>query len=184
MKVSLPPANDPSTAGRTKASVSSQSPVCSERVATSDATATPGGTTATRSQSLGFAERLWREHDVLASELARLESAAEVMGNDNVPLSALRSELDRAYELLAGRVVPHMHSADDYQRALARHDYVSAPARPEHEEAERLTSKLARVRDRVMADNIAGARRETSRLLYELHALTRLHFGDPRDVKR
>ena len=58
MKVSLPPANDPSTAGRTKASVSSQSPVCSERVATSDATATPGGTTATRSQSLGFADRL------------------------------------------------------------------------------------------------------------------------------
>jgi hypothetical protein len=183
MKFFPPPAYGPRTAGRRKASSWPRSPVCSERVATADAGAIPAHTAATRSQSHGFADRLWREHDVLASQLARLESAADVVGNEELPLSALRSELDRAYELLAEHIVPHMRSADEYQKALTRRDYVSAPARPEHEEAERLTSKLARVRDRVSGDNISRARRETRRLLYELHALTRPHFGDRRDLQ-
>lgn len=183
MTFSLPSAYGPRTAERRKVSSSPRSPVSSERLGAAEAESIPVGTTAMRSQSHGFADRLWREHDVLALQLTRLETAADVMGNEALSFGTLRAELEHAYELLAGRIVPHMRSADAYQKALARRDYVTARARPELEEAERLTSKLARVRDCVSADNIAGARRETRRLLYDLHALTRPHFRDQRDLK-
>ena len=76
-----------------------------------------------------------------------------------------------------------MRSADDYQKALAQRDYVSSPAHPEHEEAERLASKLGWLRDQVGVGKVVGTRRETRRLLYELYALTRPHFGTPRGPK-
>ena len=119
-----------------------KSSICLERQPTPGTESTAVGTTATQSHADGFADRLWREHDVLASQLTRLEAAADAFDNAELSLSALRSELDAAHELLAGQIVPHMRSADDYQRVLAQRDYVSSPAGPEHEEAERLASKL------------------------------------------
>jgi hypothetical protein len=160
-----------------------KSSICLERQPTPGTESTAVGTTATQSHADGFADRLWREHDVLASQLTRLEAAADAFDNAELSLSALRSELDAAHELLAGQIVPHMRSADDYQRVLAQRDYVSSPAGPEHEEAERLASKLGRLRDQIGVGNVLGARRETRRLLHELYALTRPHFGTPRGPK-
>ena len=157
--------------------------MCSEREPARGIESGAVGAPAPQSRVDGFADRLWREHDVLASQLTRIEDAADAIGTAELSLSALRSELERAHELLAGRIVPHMRSADDYQKALARRDYVSSPAHPEHEEAERLASKLGRLRDQVGRGNIAVARRQTRRLLYELYALTRPHFGTPRGPK-
>jgi hypothetical protein len=162
---------------------SQQAQVCSRCAALSDARLTAVTTTRTRAQTDGFADRLWQEHDLLASQLDRLEAAADVMGNEQLPLSTVRSELDHAYELLARLVVPHIHAVDDYRTALARRDYVSPPARREHEEAERLTLKLGRLRDRMSDSSLAVVQREARRLLYELHALTRPHFADQRDGK-
>ena len=184
MKLSLPQTNGRRTPERRKVSSWPRSQVCAERVTSSDAESNAPRTTSARSQSNGFANRLWREHDLLASQLTHVETAADAMSSgEELTFGALRAELDRAYELLAGQIIPHMRAADEYRTALARRDYVSAPARPEREEAERLTSKLARVRDCAGADNIAAVRRETGRVLYELHALTRPHFGDPRDLR-
>lgn len=180
MKSSFPRSFGSRTAGRRKASTWPRSPVCSERVATADAGATPS---AVDHQSQGFADRLWREHNELASELTRIERAAEAIGDLQLPASALLSELESAHELLAGRIVPHLRSADDYQKALARRDYVSSRAHPEHEEAERLASKLGRLRERVSGGNVDRARRDVRRLLYDLHALTRPHFGAQRGLK-
>jgi hypothetical protein len=174
-------ANDARSIGRAKKpGRSQQAQVRSRCAAISDAKSEEVTTTATRAQTHGFADRLWQEHDLLASQLVRLETAAAVMGDERLPMSALRSELDHAYELLAQHVVPHIYAADDYRRALARRDYVSPPARREHEEAKLLTSRLGRLREHVSESNVAVVRDDARRLLYELHALTRPHFADQR----
>jgi hypothetical protein len=160
-----------------------QSTVPSEVTSSSDAQSTLATTDRRLSRADGFLDDLWHEHAVLASDLARLESAADGIVNEQLPVGTLSSGLDRAYELFAGRIVPHIRAADNHQTAFARRDYVSPPPRREHEEAERLTSELGRLRERVSAGNIAGARSEARRLLYELGALTRPHFAVPRGPK-
>jgi hypothetical protein len=140
-------------------------------------------TPAKRSRADGFLDLLWQEHDVLASQLAHSKSAEDEVGSDDLSLGTLYSKLDRAYELFAGRIVPHIRAADDHQTALARRDYVSHPAHREHEEAERLAAELGSLRDRVRDGKIAGVRPEARRLLYELHALTGPHFAVSRGPK-
>jgi len=124
------------------------------------------------------------EHEALASQLARLETVADAIGGERLPLETLRTELDRAYDLLAEKVLPHIRKADDLQRDLVRHDYAHVVARPDHDETERLTSKLGGLRARMTRGETEGAPRDIRRILYELHAVTRPHFADERQKKR
>ena len=131
-----------------------------------------------------FTDRLWEEHDALASQLALLKTVADAIGGERLPLETLRAELDRAYDLLAGKVLPHIRTADDLQSCLVRHDYAHAATHSDHDEAERLTCTLEGFRTRVARGEIEGAPREIRRILYELHALTRPHFVNERTQKR
>jgi signal transduction histidine kinase len=60
------------------------------------------------------------EHEVLASQLARLETVADAISGEALPLETLRSELDRAYDLLAEKVLPRIRKADDLESDLVR----------------------------------------------------------------
>lgn len=131
-----------------------------------------------------FTDRLWEQHEALASQLALLETVADAIGGERLPLETFRAELDRAYDLLAGKVLPHIRTADDLQSCLVRHDYAHAASHSDHDEAERLTNKLEGFRARVTRGETEGAPREIRRILYELHALTRSHFADERQQKR
>lgn len=109
---------------------------------------------------------------------------ADAIGAERLPLETLRSEFDRADDLLAENVLPHLRTADDLQSDLVRHDYAHVAAHPDHDEAERLTSKLGGLRARVTRGETEDAPREIRRILYELHALTRPHFAAERQQKR
>ncbi len=124
-----------------------------------------------------FADRLQEEHEALASQLARLETMANGIAGEGLPLETLRSELDCACDLLAGKVLPHLRTADAFRSELVKRDYVRAETHPDHDEAEKLTSELGALRARVNSGETKDAPHEIRRILYELHALTRLHFA-------
>jgi hypothetical protein len=138
---------------------------------------------AVRDENLGgserFSEELWHEHDVLGAQLDSVERAAHVVADLSAPLETRRAELDRAYTLLAEQIVPHLRKSRAYESALVRRDYTHPPDRPEHERAERLTSKLGGLRDRVATGRARGVPSEIGRILDQLHALARPHFDEP-----
>lgn len=123
-------------------------------------------------------EELWADHATLASELRLLDSVADAIGGEELPPETLRAALDRAYDLVAGKVLPHIRTADDLQRISAGHDYAPAPVHRDHDAAEELSARLGGFRGRVARGDIEGTPREIRRLLYEIHALTRPHFAD------
>jgi transaldolase len=136
--------------------------------------------TATRSDELpdeAFADRLWGDHTALGSELARLQTVADALGGEPLPPDTLRAVLDRVHDLLAGKVLPHIRTADEYQRRLAGQDGRGV-SDTDCDAADRLAGRLGALRDRVASDDTAGVPREIRRLLYELNVLTRPHFAD------
>jgi transaldolase len=140
--------------------------------------ASVAGSSDARPSAERLADQLWAEHATLAAQLALLESVADAIGEERLPPEMLRAEVDRAYDLVVQKVLPHIRTADDLQRGIVRHDDAQTPVHPDHDEAERLSSTLAGFRARVARGEIEGAPREIRRILYELHALTRPHFAD------
>jgi hypothetical protein len=141
------------------------------------------GASETRGSDEHSLDQLWADHATLASQLGLLERVADVIGGEELPPETLRAELDRAYDLVAGKVLPHIRTADDLQRISAGRDYAPTPVHPDHDAAEELSSTLEGFRARVARGDTAGAPREIRRLLYQLHALTRPHFADQRQPR-
>ena len=136
------------------------------------------GASETRGSDEHSLDQLWADHATLASQLGLLERVADVIGGEDLPPETLRAELERAYDLVAGKVLPHIRTADDLQRISAGHDYARAPVHPDHDQAEQLSSTLEGFRARVARGDVEGTPREIRRILYQLHALTRPHFAD------
>ncbi|MBU6423180.1 MAG: hypothetical protein KGQ88_03995 [Chloroflexi bacterium] len=142
------------------------------------------GTTATRTARAAAAptrggclsDDLCAEHKELAAQLELFDAVAEkTEGASGV---VLRREVDRAYALLSERLLPHARAEHDLRTRLATRDHRHIREAEDRREVERLTSRLADLRASLPRGADKVARREIRHLLYELHALTRLHFAD------
>lgn len=132
--------------------------------------------TASRARAGCLADDLCAEHKALARQLSLFDAVAEK--TEAASTTTLRRDVDRAYVLLAERFLPHAHAEHGLRTRLATRDHRHIREAEDHGEIERLTARLSTLRDELRSADDEAARREIRHLLYELHALTRLHFAD------
>ena len=124
----------------------------------------------------GLADRLCEEHTALARRTDLLRAVADEVGA--MPLGRLRHDIDSAYDLLAAGIIPHAQHERDLRLHLAVRDCRRVGVRPDELELENLTRELAAVRSRLTDAGGAAAAEELRPILYELHALAKIHFAD------
>lgn len=121
------------------------------------------------------ADELCAEHTKLVCQLALFDAVADEV--EEVDAASLRKDVDRAYALLTDRLLPHIHAEHDLHTRLAIHDHRRVRDEDDHGEIERLSARVAVLRSKLVGDD-PRARRDIRHVMYELHALTRLHFTD------
>ena len=121
-------------------------------------------------------DELSAEHKALAQALQLLDSVADEV--DSVPHGTLRKDVDRVYGLVTQRVLPHARAEHDLRTRLAVHDHQRVGVEEDRLEIGRLARRLARLRSQLARGDASHAPRQIRHVLYELHALTRLHFAD------
>lgn len=122
------------------------------------------------------AECLCDEHRALATQLAMLDEVADEVGT--VSVDVLRRDVDRVYDLVARRVLPHVKAERVIRARLAERDCRHVEVDHDSSEARRLVARLAGLKVSLARGGSARAPAEIRHALYELHALTRLHFAD------
>lgn len=115
------------------------------------------------------------EHRALAKEVVLLKTVADAIAG-HAPEQAL-DHLDRALALL-DRVASHARAEHERRFRLAYRDCRPVAAEFDRVEADRLTQRLGARKAGLARGDAGSAIEEIRRLLYELHALTRLHFAD------
>ncbi len=123
-----------------------------------------------------LSDDLCAEHKELAWQLELFDAVAEK--TEGAPTPVLRREVDRAYVLLRERLLPHALAEHDLRTRLAARDHRHIREAEGRREIERLTARLGELRSTLTTGSDKALRREIRHLLYELHALTRLHFAD------
>ncbi len=123
-----------------------------------------------------LADELGAEHKELARQLSLFDAVADEA--DVAPAAALRKDVDHAYGLLTKRFLPHAQAEHDLRTRLAVRDHRRVRDEEDHGEVERLAGRLSVLRSQLTRGDDRSARREIRHILYELHALTRLHFAD------
>ncbi len=123
-----------------------------------------------------LADELSAEHKDLARQLSLFDTVADEV--EAASADTLRRDVDLAYGLVADRVLPHAHAEHELHTRLAGRDHRRVREAEDHREVERLAARLAALRVELRKRDDKAARREIRHLLYELHALTRLHFAD------
>ncbi len=122
------------------------------------------------------AECICDEHRSLATQLGLLDEVADEIGN--VSIDVLRRDVDRVYDLIARKILPHEKAERVLRDRLAERDRRHIDADTDHGEARRLVARLAGLKLSLARGDSGGAPAEIRHALYELHALTRLHFAD------
>lgn len=122
------------------------------------------------------ADEICADHEELARELALFDEVADEA--DDAAATSFRKDVDRAYGLLTDRLLPHVHAEQDFRTRLAVHDHRHVRDEEDHGEIERLTARLAVLRSQLVMHDERRTRRELRHVLYELHALTGMHFYD------
>lgn len=115
------------------------------------------------------------EHCALAQEVVLLKTVANTIARSS-PQHAL-DDVDRALILLE-RVASHARVEHELRFRLDYRDHVSVATEFDRVEADRLTRRLAALKARLARGDAETALEGIRCLLYELHALTRLHFAD------
>ncbi len=115
------------------------------------------------------------EHRALAKEVALLRTVADTIAGHR--LEHALDHLDRALILLE-RVASHARAERERRFRLAYRDCRPVAAEFDRVEADRLTQRLGARKASLARGDAGTAIEEIRRLLYELHALTRLHFAD------
>lgn len=115
------------------------------------------------------------EHHALAQEVVLLKTLANTIASSS-PQHAL-DDVDRALILLE-RVASHARLEHERRFRLAYRDHVSVATEFDRVEADRLTRRLGALKASLARGDAETALEEIRPLLYELHALTRLHFAD------
>lgn len=115
------------------------------------------------------------EHRALAQEVVLLKTLANTIAGSS-PQHAL-DDVDRALILLE-QVASHARVEHEFRFRLAHRDHRPCATGSDRVEADRLTQCLAALRASLARGEVETAREEIRCLLYELQALTRLHFAD------
>jgi len=115
------------------------------------------------------------EHRALAQEVALLKAVADTIAGRS-PEHAI-DDADRVLILLE-RVASHARAERELRFRLAYRDCRPVAAEFDRVEVERLTRRLGAPTARLARGDAETALEEIRGLLYELHALTRLHFAD------
>ncbi|MDE3112331.1 MAG: hypothetical protein KGN00_01305 [Chloroflexota bacterium] len=131
---------------------------------------------AARARGGCLSDELCAEHKELARQLELFDAVAEK--TEAASTTVLRREVDRAYVLLSERLLPHARAEHELRTRLASRDHRHIREAEDRREVERLTARLAERRAALARIGDAATRREIRHLLYEIHALTRLHFAD------
>lgn len=122
------------------------------------------------------ADELCAEHTELARQLGVFDAVADEA--DEASATSLRRDVDRVYRSLTDRLLPHLHAERDLHTRLAIRDHRHVRDEEDHGEIERLAARLAVLRSQLVIGDDRRTRRDLRHVLYELHALTRLHFTD------
>lgn len=123
-----------------------------------------------------LSDEICAEHGELAREIGMFDLVADEVGK--VPLEKLRTDVDRVYGLLTQRVIPHMRAEHELRTRLAVRDHVRIGPEEDHGEIGNLARQLSRLRSHIAKGDAGDAPAGARHILYELHALTRLHFAD------
>mgnify|MGYP001579244033 FL=1 len=115
------------------------------------------------------------EHRTLAKEVVLLKTVADSIAGHS-PEHAL-DRVDHALTLLE-RVASHARAEHERRFRRASRDCRPVAAEFDRVEADRLTQRLGARKAGLARGDAGTALEESRRLLYELHALTRLHFAD------
>lgn len=124
-----------------------------------------------------IADRLLDEHNRLAEKLTLFDIVADEA--EDQPFEVLRSDVRRACAFLADELVPHL--TDEHERCarMYERDGRCVPDDVEREIAH-LAAELATLCPRLAGgpNDARHAARRARHILYELHALARMHFAD------
>lgn len=115
------------------------------------------------------------EHRALAKDVVLLKRVADTIAGPS--LDHALDHLDRALTLLE-RVASHARVEHERRFRLAYRDCRPVAAEFDRLEVDRLTQRLGALTASLARGDAETALAEIRRLLYELHALTRLHFAD------
>lgn len=129
-----------------------------------------------RRSAKSLADCLCEEHRALARELVLLDEAADEVGT--AELDTLRSDVDRAYDLVARKVLPHVKAEHDLRRRFQVRDCQPTEVDDADRETRQLVARLGALKSRLAAGDTERTPAEIRHVLYELHGLTRLHFAD------
>lgn len=116
------------------------------------------------------------EHRELALRLSLLDEVAEKV--DHVSAAELLRDVYRVYDLVAHEIVPHMRAEEMLLMRLAERDRRHVHADRESTEMRDLIARLAGLKTSLSRGDVTHAPAEIRHVLFELHALTRLHFAD------
>lgn len=124
-----------------------------------------------------IADRLLDEHNTLAEKLTLFDFVADE--TDDQPFEVLRSDVQRACAFLADELVPHLTNEHERCARMYERDGRCVPDDVEREIA-RLAAELATLCPRLGAgpNDARHAAQRARHILYELHALARMHFAD------
>lgn len=128
---------------------------------------------------------LREEHQELFPHIEFLRAVADMVGE--IPTTALRHELDAAYDFLLHHLIPHAE-AEDAALYPVVDEVMGAPEatatmRRDHVEIARLVRDLDRLRMQMGNDNLTDVQAKTlRRILYGLYTLIQVHFAKEEEI--
>jgi hypothetical protein len=117
----------------------------------------------------------WARHDQLAPESNCVCAAADCL--DGSPVDVMRSQIDHAYAFLTRRFLPNARGEQRLRHRLADRDHRCVAGDVEVDRIEALTVRLGVLKANIARRGTEEAIREIRRVLYEIAALLRLHYG-------
>jgi len=125
------------------------------------------------------------EHKELLPHIEALRTAAEAIGE--APLSALRAQIDEAYDFLAHHLIPHAQAEEKglypvVAKVMGAPEATGTMSR-DHVEVGRLTDELDLLRLRLSGSQLTAIQaKDLRRVLYGLYTLVKVHFAKEEEV--
>jgi iron-sulfur cluster repair protein YtfE (RIC family) len=129
-------------------------------------------------------EPMRQEHRQIRSRLAAMRALAD--GIDEIPTTALTSELDGMVAFLDGGLIPHALAEEEvvYPQVAAAMEpgQGTATMSRDHLEILRLADQLRHLTHRLRDQPSKRLRRDLRRVLYRLEAIGALHLGKEEEI--
>jgi iron-sulfur cluster repair protein YtfE (RIC family) len=131
-----------------------------------------------------FAQLLREEHESLLPQIERLRSVADTVGD--MPEPALERGLEKMYEFLAHRLMPHAQAEEEiFYPAVGRLlgvPQATASMSRDHAEVGRLTEEFRLLLAPASSVKPAEKAKDLRRVLYGLYAVVKLHLAKEEEL--